>query len=100
MKVIFTEPALDDLEEIRAYIEQNYPSIRRSFERRLTAVIAHIGRWPEGSRRVAARPSVRVMPLIRYPYKVFYQVTEQGVEVLHIRHGARREPWDEEQERE
>ena len=25
MKVIFTEPALDDLEEIRAYIEQNYP---------------------------------------------------------------------------
>ena len=98
MKVIFTEPALNDLEEIRTYIEQNYPSIGRLFEQRLSAVIAHIGRWPEGAQRVAARPGVRVMPLIRYPYKVFYQITEQAVEVLHVRHGARREPWDEEQE--
>jgi len=29
------------------------------------------------------------VPLIRYPYKVFYRVANQTVEILHIYHSAR-----------
>jgi hypothetical protein len=35
-----------------------------------------------------------VVPLGRYPYKIFYRVTNDTVEILHIHHAARR-PWDE-----
>jgi len=30
--------------------------------------------------------------MIRYPYKIFYRVTSEAAEILHIHHSARREP--------
>jgi toxin ParE1/3/4 len=35
-------------------------------------------------------PQVRVLFIVRYPYKIFYRVGET-VEILHIRHTSRRE---------
>jgi plasmid stabilization system protein ParE len=92
MKVIFTDETLRDLDGILDYIAAQYPTSYPSFERRLRTVIARIGAWPESAQEVVERPGVRVAPLIRYPYKVFYRVTDQTVEILHIHHGARREP--------
>jgi toxin ParE1/3/4 len=69
MKVAFTEEALRDLDEILKYIAANYPTISTSFEKRLRAVLARVGAWPESAQGVADRPGVRVVPLIRYPYK-------------------------------
>jgi plasmid stabilization system protein ParE len=34
-----------------------------------------------------------VLPVGRYPYKIFYRVADEAVEILHIHHAAR-EPWD------
>ena len=47
---------------------------------------------PPSARQVAERPDVRVVPLTRYPYKIFYRVTREAVEILHVHHTARREP--------
>jgi plasmid stabilization system protein ParE len=30
----------------------------------------------------------------RYPYKIFYRVTDDRVEILHIHHAAQ-QPWDQ-----
>lgn len=57
-------------------------------------VVAHIAHWPESMRPSAHRPGVRVASLGRYPYKIFYRVRDDAVEILHIHHAAR-EPWDE-----
>ncbi len=38
---------------------------------------------------------MHVIPLIRYPYKIFYRVFEDAIRVLHIRHASRR-PWTRE----
>ena len=40
------------------------------------------------------RPDIRVAPLGRFPYKIFYRVRANAVEILHINHAAR-VPWDE-----
>jgi plasmid stabilization system protein ParE len=93
MKVVYTDEALRDLDEILAFIASNYPAISASFEMRLDAVTARIGRWPESAQEVEQRPGVRTVPLIRYPYRVFYQVANV-VEILHIHHAARQQPWD------
>jgi len=42
--------------------------------------------------RVAQRPGVRVMLLVRYRYKIFYRVVGTTVRIIHIRHMSRR-PW-------
>jgi toxin ParE1/3/4 len=93
MKVVYTDEALRDLDEILAFLASNYPAISASFERRLRAVTERVGRWPESAQKVEQRPGVRMVPLVRYPYRVFYQVTT-AVEILHIHHAARRQPWD------
>jgi plasmid stabilization system protein ParE len=94
MKVVYTQEALNNLDGILAFIATNYPTISAAFERRLRAVVMRIGAWPESAEEVAERPGVRVVPLIRYPYKVFYRITGDAVEILYIHHAARRAPWE------
>jgi toxin ParE1/3/4 len=94
MKVVYTEEALKDLDAIADWLIVHYPTVAPAVERRIRTIVAHIARWPESSRRSAKRPGVRVVSLGRYPYKIFYRLADDTVQILHIHHAARR-PWDE-----
>ena len=94
MKVVYTDDALRDLDEILTYIAANYPTAYAPFEKRLHTAVARIGAWPESAAEVAQRQFVRMVPLVRYPYKMFYRVTQDAVEILYIHHAARQEPWE------
>jgi toxin ParE1/3/4 len=89
MKVAFTSAALADLDDILAYTAANYSALLEPVEFRIRAVTERIGRWPESARRVEERPGVRVLPVLRYPFKIFYRILEDRVEILHIHHTAR-----------
>ena len=89
MKVVWTESALADLDEILAYTAEHYPTLIGPLERRIRAAVARIADWPQSARAVEERPGVHVVPLIRYPYRIFYRVTDQAAELLHIHHAAR-----------
>ncbi len=91
MKVVYTTEALADLDSILSYIANNDPAISEAFENRLHAVVARIARWPERAQEVDERPGVRVVPLVRYPYKIFYQLSGETVEILYVHHAAREE---------
>jgi toxin ParE1/3/4 len=80
MRIVFTDEALRDLDEILDFIAAHYPTIASSFQQRLRAVVQRIGKWPKSAEEVEQRPGVRVVPLIRYPYKIFYQATTDAVE--------------------
>ncbi len=92
MKLRFTEAARRDLETIMAFISANYPANVGRFEQRLRRSLARIERWPEGARLAASHPDLRVVPLIRYPYKIFYRIGPDAIEILHIHPAARQEP--------
>lgn len=89
MKVSYTDQALRDLDGILQFIAAEFPVAYAGFEQRLRLIEARIGQWPDSGQRVAQRPGVRVVPMVRYPYRVFYQIGQDGVEVLHIHHTAR-----------
>ena len=89
MRVVFTDDALRDLDEILHFISTNYPGVYAPFEKRLRTIITRIGAWPESAREVVQRPNIRSVPFIRYPYKIFYRVLSDRVEVLHVHHSAR-----------
>jgi plasmid stabilization system protein ParE len=36
------------------------------------------------------------LPLVQYPYVIYYEVGPEEVTILRILHGARRQPWEEE----
>jgi len=37
-------------------------------------------------------PDIRLLPPTRYPYRIYYTLTEEAIVILHIRHSARRDP--------
>jgi toxin ParE1/3/4 len=94
MKVVFTAAAQSDLRDIGEWLATRYPLLAPQVERRIRDVVARIGRWPE-SAPPSSGGDVRVVPAGRYPYKVFYRLRDDTVEILHIHHAAR-ESWDEE----
>jgi toxin ParE1/3/4 len=92
MKVVYTAEALRDLDEILAYFAKHYPTIILPFQQRLRAVERRIARWPKSAPEVEQRPGVRCVSFIQYPYKIFYQITQEWIEVLHVYHAARHQP--------
>ncbi|MGO8797680.1 MAG: type II toxin-antitoxin system RelE/ParE family toxin [Roseiarcus sp.] len=95
MKVEYSNQAIDDLrkaaEESRAFGLASAAAA----EARFREIIAHLAEHPEAAAPVIERPGMRVIPLIRYPYKIFYRVFEDRIRIPHIRHASRR-PWTRE----
>ena len=92
MKVVYTDEALRDLDEILTFIALNYQSILPAFRNATPHCRAPPIRMAKERGRGDTAPGVRVVPLLRYPYKIFYRITSETVEILHIHHAARRDP--------
>ena len=92
MKVEYSNRAGADLRKLAANSLVFGGVVATALEARIRGIVAHIAEHPEAAERVAERPGVHVVPLIRYPYKIFYRVLRDRVRVLHIRHTSRR-PW-------
>jgi plasmid stabilization system protein ParE len=92
MKVEFSKRAAADLRKVSADSRVFGTAVAAAVELRIRQLIAHIAARPHLAARVVERPGMHVIPLIRYPYKIFYRVFEDRVRILHIRHSSRR-PW-------
>lgn len=88
MKVRLDQRAVDDLDEIRAYLMERSPGGAERVRLHMAETIERRGNFPFLG-RTTDDPGVRVLPLTRYPYLIFYAVLDSTVAVLHIRHGAR-----------
>jgi toxin ParE1/3/4 len=94
MKVRYSRLAVAELGAILSDLGSKNPAAARRFEERIRRIDERIGHFPEGFQGVAERPGVRRVPLVRYPYLIFYEVSGGEVTVLRIVHGARKEPWE------
>jgi toxin ParE1/3/4 len=91
MKLVYSRRALADLEGIAIYYAAHAsPAIAESIERRLGNVIDRICRAPEAAPRVSQRSQLRVVAVVRYPFRIFYRVRGDTIDILHIRHTSRR----------
>jgi len=89
MKVRYSRPALADLETILSYIEVGNPPAASRFALRLDGVFKRIAQFPKSAAEVADRPAVRRVPLVRYPYVIYYKLINGEIVILRIVHGAR-----------
>ena len=94
MRVRYSRVALAELDAILSDLASKNPAAARAFEARIRRIEERLGRFPEGFQEVAERPGIRRVPLLRYPYLVFYKVIAGETIVLRIVHGARKEPWE------
>lgn len=91
MKVRYRERALADLGEIFNYLNERSPAGARNVLRAVADAVDSIAAQPLASRRTSD-PDIRVKVVGRYRYKIFCAVVDDFVEIIHIRHAARK-PW-------
>jgi plasmid stabilization system protein ParE len=94
MKVRYSRLALAELDAILSDLASKNPAAARGFEERIRRIVERVGRFPEAFQEIAERAGIRRIPLLRYPYLLFYTVIAGEVIVLRIVHGARKEPWE------
>jgi plasmid stabilization system protein ParE len=86
----FSKRAVADLRRIASRSREEYgDEVAQALERRIRSVTARVSRAPLSAQSIADRPGVHVVPLLRYPFKVFYRVSGDSVRILHIRHSSR-----------
>jgi toxin ParE1/3/4 len=89
MRVRYTPEAFSDRERIFQYLLTRSLSGAGNVLASIRESVRLLGEHPHAGYKTN-HPDIRVKFLTRYPYKVFYRVRDDVVEILHIRHTARR----------
>jgi plasmid stabilization system protein ParE len=91
-RLVYTKKALKDLAEIIGRIAEGDAQNASRFGSSLVAHVELLVRFPRMGGLIRKRPFVR--KLLHSPFLVYYRVREAGreIEILHIRHGARKPP--------
>ena len=93
MKVRYTVRAQGDLDAIFNYLDRRSPAGAQSVKNLIERRIASLAEFPLMA-PVTEEPDIRELTILRYPYKVYYEVQSDEVWIIHIRHAARQQ-WPE-----
>jgi plasmid stabilization system protein ParE len=88
VKLRFTLPALDDLEEILDFIHAGSPHSARKVQRRLQQICELLTANPKMGARTND-PTIRRMVATPYPFLIFYEEKDEEIIVHALRHAAR-----------
>jgi toxin ParE1/3/4 len=90
MKINWTEPALEDLEAIQAYIARDSGFYARQFIERIFDATAKLESFPEIGRRVPeAEDRSDIRELIFQGYRIIYLIQPKHITIITIIHGSR-----------
>ena len=92
LKVIWTDPAIENLKEICNYIAEDDPYAAVAFGLELFESTRHLGRFPQSCRVYQEDENGTVRELLHRGYRIFYQEYGGAIEILHPRHGTRLDP--------
>ena len=88
-----TRRARSNIETILTGLEQKSPLGASRVAASMKKTMQLISDFPRAGKQTS-KPSLFVKILADYPYKIFYLIKGDIVEIIHVRHAARR-PWHE-----
>jgi len=89
MKARYSPRATADIIAIADYLTERNRVAARAVEGAIRRAVDLLSEFPGSGRVLTQRSNVRVMPVVRYPYLIFYTANSNEVFILHVRHGAR-----------
>jgi plasmid stabilization system protein ParE len=94
-RLLYTQRALNDLAEIVGHIAEVDADAASRFGGSLLDHVDLLERFPRMGGTIHKRPRVR--KLIHSPFLIYYHVDDDKgeIEILHVRHGARKPPGSE-----
>jgi addiction module RelE/StbE family toxin len=92
MRVVYTQSATADIDQIAAYISERNHRAAIAVLDAIEATAARLGMFPL-SAATTDEPGVRMAPIGRYRYLILYAVDDE-VRILRVIHTARLRPWE------
>jgi toxin ParE1/3/4 len=89
MKILWTEPGLDDLRAIRDYIAKDSETYAINFVESILAAVEQLSEFPRMGRAVPEANVPAIRELLFRGYRVIYQVHESAIHILAVIHGYR-----------
>ena len=83
-KIVWTEPALDQLDEIAEYIALDKPDAARKLVARIFKKVDRLEQFPNSGREPSELPYSIYREVICSPCRVFYRCDGNKVLILHV----------------
>ncbi len=100
MKIIWTEPAVDDLEAIHNYIEKDSEIYAISFIEKIFDAIDKLADFPKIGRKVPEANNPDVREILFQNYRIIYRIHHDSIQIIAVIHGSRdinkwrQKPWE------
>ena len=91
MRLYWAPGAIEDLQHLRAYIARDNPHAAADIAAKILATVGRLPEFP-ASGRPGRLPNTRELVVSGTPFVIPYTVTDRGVEIIAVLHGARRWP--------
>jgi toxin ParE1/3/4 len=89
MRILWTDPALQDLESIRDYIKRDSEYYASLFIERIIEAVERLETFPEMGHRVPEAEEENIREIIFQNYRIIYRLETENVLILAIIHAAR-----------
>jgi len=83
-EVIWTSPAIDDLNGIAEYIALSYITAAKSLMRKIFDKISRLENHPESGKRPIELSTLNYREVVVNPCRIFYKVDSDKVYILHV----------------
>jgi len=89
-QLIWTEPALSDLEAIADYIALDDPAAASEFVAKVFLHVEQLAAYPKsGSLPKELRPNQVYRQIIERPCRIFYRISESKIYIVHVMRSER-----------
>ena len=89
-QIIWTEPALSDLDAIAEYIALDKPSAATSLVKKVFSSIQRLEDFPESGRKPPELKKSRYLEIIVNPCRIFYRIEDDKVYILYVMRSERK----------
>jgi len=89
MKLSWTEPAIEDLRDLRDYIAADSDFHAADFIASIITRAERLATFPMIGRRVPEAESENVREILYRSYRIIYRLTGERIDVLAVIHGSR-----------
>ena len=83
-QIIWTEPALNDLDEIAEYIALDKPSAAKKLVGNIFTKVERLENFPKSGRKPPELNKSRYREVVILPCRVFYRIDDESIFIIYV----------------